>query len=144
MVLVQNFDEHNVTGGQQSCKLGNGIYLSPWTGGSYSNSYYRHNKNGEGIADIFKAGLNFFKNNSGAIADAASAAGGIANVMKTVKDIKRADEELYELKRIKDEVAAKKQEPTFTKAQLEIMDKIRKTGDTTGGTTTTGNGIKVL
>ena len=136
MVLVQNFDEHNVIGGPRY-KMGNGIYLSPWTGGAYSNPYYRHNKNprdGDGLGDLFKAGLNFFKNNSGAIADAASAAGGMANVIKTAKDIKRADEELYELKRIKDEVASKKQEPTFTKAQLEIMDEIRKTG----------GGIKVI
>ena len=60
--------------------------------------------------------------------------GGFANVIKTAKDIKRADEELYELKRIKDEVASKKQEPTFTKAQLEITDRVTKTG----------NGIKVI
>ncbi len=133
MVLMQNSDVNCVT----KIHNGNGIFLSPWTGGSYPNPYYRHNKsisNGNGLADLFNAGVNFFKNNSSTIADAATAAGGIANVIKTAKDIKRADEELYELKRIKDEVASRKQEPTFTKAQLEIMDKIRKTG----------GGIKVL
>ena len=118
---------------------GNGVFLSPWTGGTLTtrNQYYRHNKNpnsGEGLADFFKSGIDFFTKHSGTIANAANAAGGIANVIKTAKDIKRADEELYEMKRIREDVASKKQEPTFTKAQLEIMDKIRKTG----------NGIKVL
>ena len=137
MVLMQNADMLTIA----NHKEGNGIFLSPWTGGTLTtrNMYYRHNKNpngGDGIADLFKSGMDFFKAHSGTIADAATAAGGIANVIKTAKDIKRADEELYELKRIKDEVTSKKQEqgPTFTKAQLEIMDKIRKSG----------NGIKVL
>ena len=99
MVIMQNSDANLI-----SCNsaVGNGEFLSPWTGGSYSNPYYRHNKNGNGIADLFKSGMDFFKNNSKTIADAATAAGGIANVIKTAKDIKRADEELYELKRIKD------------------------------------------
>ena len=132
MVLMQNADMLTIA----NHKEGNGIFLSPWTGGTLTtrNMYYRHNKSGDGISDLFKSGLDFFKAHSGTIADAANAAGGIANVIKTAKDIKRADEEIYELKRIREEVASKKQEPTFTKAQLEIMDKIRKTG----------NGIKVL
>ena len=64
MVLMQNSDapfvaDINMT--SHAREKGNGVFLSPWTGGSYANPYYRHNKNGEGIADLFKSGLEFFK-----------------------------------------------------------------------------------
>ena len=139
---MQTFDQHT----------GNGVFLYPpqyYAGngismGNFSNPYYRHNKNGNGIADLFKSAVGFFKDHSGTIANAANAAGGVANVIKTVKDIKRADEELYELKRIRDEIALKKQEQPFTKAQQEIMDKIRRSGNGIGNDMTTGGGIKIL
>src|SRR5277367_4974283 len=118
---MNNLQDHDYT------KVGNGIFLNPYSGGGI-NEYYRHKKHGDGFSDIINTGVNFFKNNSRLIADAASTVSGIANVIKTAKEIKRADEELYELKRIKDEVSRKKQEPPFTKSQLEIMDKIRKSG----------------
>ena len=133
MVVVQphemnNLQDHDYT------KVGNGIFLSPYSGGGI-NEYYRHKKHGDGFFDIVKSGIDFFKNNSSLISNAASAAGGIASaaggiadVVKTAKEIKRADEELYELKRIKDEMSRRNQEPIFTKAQLEMMDKIRKSG----------------
>jgi len=131
MVLIQN-NEYDILEDHDRRKIGSGIFLNPYSGSGYYN-HKKHNgilniRSGEGFADIFKSGVDFFKNNSGLIADAASAASGIANVIKTAKQIKKEDEEIYQLKRIKDEVIRKKQEPTFTQAQLDIIDKIRKTG----------------
>src|SRR5213596_3499712 len=122
MVLIQN-NELNILDDHDRRKIGCGIFLNPYSG----SGYYNHKKHGDGFADIFKSGVEFFKNNCGLIADAASAASGIANVVKTAKEIKKADEERYQLKRIKDEFIRKKQEPNYTQAQLEIMDQIRKT-----------------
>ena len=96
------------------------------------------------FSSLAKTGFNFLKDHGSTIADAANIASGVANVVKTAKDIKRADEELYELKRIKDEIAVKNSgTPSngnasngakFTPAQLEIMNKIRSTG----------NGLKIV
>src|SRR5213596_4241577 len=103
MVLIQN-NELNILDDHDRRKIGSGIFLNPYSG----SGYYNHKKHGEGFGDIFKSGIDFFKNNSGLIADAASAASGIANVIKTAKEIKKADEEIYQLKRIKDEVIKNK------------------------------------
>src|SRR6266853_2704947 len=141
MPLVQNF-ERPLMKETDYTKVGNGVFLNPYSGGKYTHPYYKHNKHkshdGDGFADIFSSVGNFLKNNIGNIADAASAATSIANVIKTAKEIKKGDEELYELKRIKGEVSQKSphnlqnKARKFTKAELEIMDKIRK-----------GEGIKI-
>ena len=93
-------------------KLGNGIFLNPYSGGGYENPVYgKHNHNfgiqyhgaqikGDGLTDIVKGGINFFSKHGSTIADAANVASGIANIVKTAKDIDREDKKLYDLKRV--------------------------------------------
>ena len=132
MPVVQSYKKPLLLREPDAMKIGGGIFHNPYSGNGmrYKHPYY--GKQGEGFSDIFssltKTGLNFFKDHASTIADAANIASGVANVVKTAKDIKRADEELYELKRIKDEIAVKNNASKFTPAQLEIMNKIRNTG----------------
>ena len=127
MPLVQNFERGKLKD-KDYMKMGSGVFLNPYSGrGEAYHSYYKHNKKmGDGFN--FAAIGNFLKNNIGAIADAATAASNIASIVQTAKEIKRDDEELYELKRIKDEMARNSGSKIFTKSQQEVMDKIRKSG----------------
>ena len=125
MPLVQN-NEMSKLKQNDYTKIGKGIYLNP-----YSGSAYYHHKKGTGLSNFFKGGIDFFKNHIGTIADAASAAASIADVVKTAKEIKKGDEELYELQRIKHKMTP---ENKFTPAQKELMNKLRKSG----------NGIKIV
>src|SRR6266853_1374529 len=128
MPLVQNFERGKLKD-KDYMKMGSGVFLNPYSGrGEAYHSYYKHNKAHTGNGFNFAAIGNFLKNNIGAIADAATAASNIASIVKIAKEIKRDDEELYELKRIKDEMARNGDSKIFTKSQREVMDKIRKSG----------------
>jgi len=133
MPIVQNY-ERPLMKDKDHTKIGQGVFLNPYSGGLYTHPYYKHNGGGFNFAAIG----NFLKNNIGAIADAATAASNIASIVQTAKEIKRDDEELYKLKRIKDEMARSSPygggSKIFTKLQQEVMDKIRKSG----------GGIKVI
>ena len=137
MPIVQNY-ERPLMKDKDHTKIGQGVFLNPYSGGLYTHPYYKHNKapiagyTGDGFN--FASLGNFFKNNIGAIADAETVAYNIAYIVQTAKEIKRDDEELYELKRIKDEMARNSSSKIFTKSQHEVMDKIRKSG----------GGIKVI
>ena len=126
-------------------KLSSGLYVNP---------HYAKNvnlRNGDGLADMLTTGINFFKDHGQMIGDVANISSNIAKTVQTIKNIKNDDEKLFELKRIKHEIQNKENgSPKITKAQQEILDKIRKTGN---GSETTfsrktqacyGKGIKII
>ena len=81
--------------------------------------------------DIVKGGINFFSKHGSTIADAANVASGIANIVKTAKDIDREDKKLYDLKRVNLALEAKllgtKNNTTkVTPAHLEIMKRMKE------------------
>src|SRR6266853_5410664 len=142
MVLVQNYEMSSYKPPPSYVMhIGSGAFLNPYQpatnitqypvrsipyAGGALHPYYNRYKVGHGIGDIFTSALGFLKNNSGLIADGANAAAGIASVAKTIKDIKRDDEKLYELKGIKDEVKMRNNPEQYTKTQLELAEKIRR------------------
>jgi hypothetical protein len=50
--------------------------------------------------DLVKTGVDLFSKHGTNIANAVDVASGIANIVKTAKDIDRKDKELYDLRRI--------------------------------------------
>ena len=123
--------------------LGNGLYLNPHYGKGIVH------KNGGGLSDIINTGINFFKDHGQMIGDVANISSNIAKTVQTIKNIKNNDEKLFELKRIKQEIQKENgSSPKITKAQQEILDKIRKTGNGVKPLNTSepcyGKGIKVI
>src|SRR3981189_513734 len=111
MPLLQTY-ELPLMRARDPTKLGNGIFLNPYSGGGYEHPVYgKHNHNfgiqyhgdrikGDGMMDFLKSGVEFFSKHGSTIANAANVASGIANVVKTVKDIDTEDKKLYDLKRV--------------------------------------------
>ena len=69
-----------------------------------------HTRNGDRLGDIFSSlvstGANFIKNHGSTLANVANIAGGAANTIKAIKDIKANDERLHQLQRITKELEA--------------------------------------
>ena len=137
MVYIQQYEHGQFANQPNHRKLGSGLYLNPYYGKECNC------RNGDGFADVFSSlintGTNFIKNHGSTIANVANIASGAANTIKAIKEIKNNDEKLYELKRIKQEIAAantstENTTPEISKASLDILDKIKKTG----------NGLKVI
>ena len=129
-------------------KLGNGIFLNPYSGGEYTNPIYGKNNHhfemqyhgdqirGNGIMDLVKTGVDLFSKHGSTIANAVDVASGISNIVKTAKEIDRKDKELYDLKRINALKEAKLSGSSkITPAHIEIMKKMREHE---------GEGIKII
>src|SRR6266853_3298184 len=137
MVYIQQYEHGQFANQPNHRKLGSGSYLNPYYGKGCNS------RNGYGFADVFSSlintGTNFIKNHGSTIANVANIASGAANTIKAIKEIKNNDEKLYELKRIKQKLSAantstENTTPKISKASLDILDKIKKTG----------NGLKVI
>src|SRR5271156_5650917 len=136
-------------------KLGNGIFLNPYSGGGcgehlYVNPTYGKNNHhfgmeyhgdrirGDGTMDIVKSGVDLFSKHGSTIANAVDVASGISSIVKTAKEINREDKKLYELKRINLAKEAKltgSRDSKITPAHIEIMKKMREHE---------GEGIKII
>src|SRR5271156_4505597 len=127
-------------------KLGNGIFLNPYSGGGcYENHTYCKNNHhfgiqyqgdrikGDGLMDLVKTGVDLFSKHGSTIANAVDVASGIAGIVKTSKEIDRKDKELYDLRRINALKEAKllnqssqSQSSRVTPAHIEIMKKMKE------------------
>ena len=86
-------------------KLGGGLYLNPYSGnGLIARRRFTDDPiQGKGLADLLSMGFKFLGDNKDSIGALGNIATSAATVAKVIKDIKRDDEKLYELKRIKQE-----------------------------------------
>src|SRR5271156_757744 len=112
MVIIQTY-ELPLMNQRDPSKLGNGIFLNPYSGGGcYEHPVFGKNNHnfgiqyqgdrikGDGIMDLVKTEVDLFSKHGSTIANAVDVASGIANVVKTAKEISRKDKELYDLQRI--------------------------------------------
>ena len=96
--------------------------------------------------DIVKNGIDLFSKHGSTIANAVDVASGIANIVKTSKEIDREDKKLYELKKINLAKEAnllnnKLSTPSkITRAHMNIMKTMREHE----GDGCRGNGIKII
>src|SRR5271156_3851377 len=124
MPFAQSYEYDQFKNKKDYLTLRNGLYLNPHYGKNVID------KNGGGLSDIINTGINFFKDHGQMIGDVANISSNIAKTVQTIKNIKNDDEKLFELKRIKQEIQNKENiSPKITKAQQEILDKIRKSGN---------------
>src|SRR5271156_4751471 len=146
-VIIQSYELPLMTQRDYG-KLGNGIFLNPYSGSGcgehpYVNSTYGKNNHhfgmqyhgdqirGEGLLDLVKTGVDLFSKHGSTIANAVDVASGISNIVKTAKEIDRKDKELYDLKRINTLKEAKLSNSRgasgkITSAHNEIMKKMRE------------------
>src|SRR5277367_1185799 len=150
MPLIQTY-EFPLLQQRDPSKLGNGIFLNPYCGNGYENpTYGKHNHHfgiqyqgdrikGDGIMDLVKTGVDLFSKHGSTIANAVDIASGIANIVKTSKDIDRKDKELYDLRRInavkESKLLGNKKDSKVTPAHIEIMKRMKDHE---------GEGIKIL
>src|SRR5271156_6695370 len=136
-VIIQSY-ELPLMQQRNPSKLGNGIFLNPYSGGEYKNPVYGKNNHhfgieyhgdqirGNGIMDLVKTGVDLFSKHGSTIANAVDVANGISNIVKTAKEIDRKDKELYDLKRINALKEAKLSGSSkITPAHIEIMKKMK-------------------
>ena len=151
MPYAQSFELGQFKNKKDYLTLGTGIGHS--SNGLHLNPHYGKNvnlRNGEGLSDIISTGVNFFKDHGQMIGDVANISSNIAKTIQTIKNIKNDDEKLFELKRIKQEIQNRENPipSKITKAQQEILDKIRKSGNGMKPLKTSepcyGQGIKVI
>src|SRR5271156_2277668 len=150
-VIIQSYELPLMTQ-RDPGKLGNGIFLNPYSGSGceghpYENSTYgKHNHHfgieyhgdqirGNGLLHLVKTGVDLFSKHGSTIANAVDVASGISNIVKTAKEIDRKDKELYDLKRINALKEAKLTNSKITPAHIEIMKKMREHE---------GEGIKII
>ena len=142
MPYAQNYEYDQFKNKKDYLTLRNGLYLNPHYGKNVID------KNGGGLSDIINTGINFFKDHGQMIGDVANISSNIAKTVQTIKNIKNDDEKLFELKRIKQEIQNKENGSIkITKAQQDILDKIRKSGNSIKPLKTSecyGKGIKVV
>src|SRR5271156_4403793 len=141
MPFAQSYEYDQFKNKKDYLTLRNGLYLNPHYGKNVID------KNGGGLSDIINTGVNFFKDHGQMIGDVANITSNIAKTVQTIKNIKHDDEKLFELKRIKQEIQNRDNEssPKISKAQQEILDKIRKSGNNLIKTDACyGKGIKVV
>src|SRR5271156_5032698 len=149
MVIIQSY-ELPLMKQRDPSKLGNGIFLNPYSGGEYKNpTYDKHNHHfgmqyhgdqirGDGLLDLVKTGVDLFSKHGSTIANAVDVASGISNIVKTAKEIDREDKKLYDLKRInlaKEAKLLSSKASKITSAHIEIMKKMREHE---------GEGIKII
>src|SRR5271156_2407184 len=96
MVIIQSY-ELPLMKQRDPSKLGNGIFLNPYSGGEYKNpTYDKHNNHfamyyhgdqirGDGLLDLVKTGVDLFSKHGSTIANAVSVASGIVDIVKQQK-----------------------------------------------------------
>ena len=98
-------------------KSGNGLYLNPYQGEGLTDNLYRKKqyntlRSGDGIFDtlgsLVKTGVNLFKEHGSTLSNLAGVVSGAANTYKAIKDIQNGNDELNEIRKIKEEMQIKK------------------------------------
>jgi len=117
-------------------KSGNGLYLNPYQGEGLTDNLYRKKqyntlRSGDGIFDtlgsLVKTGVNLFKEHGSTLSNLAGVVSGAANTYKAIKDIQNGNDELNEIRKIKEEMQLKNKSPK-NKISQETVDKILHSG----------------
>src|SRR3977135_2549377 len=99
-------------------KVGGGLSLSPYSGHGIGRV-----KKGEGLGDILSGAFKFIGDNKDVIGTLGGLGTDIAKIAKTVKDINRDDEKLFEIKRIRQaKDQAKDKESGLSDAHKKIIE----------------------
>src|SRR5271163_1474653 len=118
-------------------KSGNGLYLNPYQGEGLTDNLYRKKqyntfRSGDGIFDtlgsLAKTGVDLFKEHGSTLSNIAGVVSGAANTYKAIKDIQKGNDELNEIKKIKEEIQLKNKTPKNNKISQETLDKILHSG----------------
>jgi len=122
-------------------KSGNGLYLNPYQGEGLTENLYRKKQynggdafhDGDGIFDtlgsLAKTGIDLFKEHGSTLSNLAGVVSGAANTYKAIKDIQKGNDELNEIKKIKEEIQLKNKTPKNNKISQETLDKILHSGN---------------
>ena len=129
-------------------KLGGGLYLDQYSGNGFVARRRNVDHDGRGLGDIISTAFKFLGDNKDSIGALGNIATSAATVAKVIKDIKNDDEQLYEMKRIRQEKERKKGKDSEALSDREartLSDAHKKIiADVRTRAIKSGSGIKII